>query len=601
MASAGVPDHAPPLAPGGSATSALQAAAASLAPHTASAGDAPPMRMQIVNEEQQFAPNLADQLDQWGLRHAGFGYNLMAVIGSQSTGKSTLLNRLFGTDFDTMNEAIRSQTTKGIWLSRATKLPVLVMDVEGTDGRERGEDQDFERKSALFSMAAVEVLLVNMWEHQVGLYNGANMALLKTVFEVNLSLFQSAKHSHASAGQPKDRTLILFVIRDHIGATPLDNLQRTIEADLNRIWDTLSKPEGLESSKISDFFDFSFATLPHKLLQPAEFDRQVDDLREWFADPSNPHFLLKTEYHKRIPADGLPHYLASIWEQVQTNKDLDLPTQQELLAQFRCDEIAAAVLATFTASVKPLRRPIETGEVVPNLGKHTVEFVQLGLRSFDREAGRYHIDVYRRKRGDVLAQMDSALEPLLLGQLKNAHKRTLATFKKRLVAALRAASDKERSYDFAALVSSQIQASLQDFRSVASALRPATLDKSLPSVSDADGQAGEAWSLAEEEENQLHAEMKAVADQARKTETTKMVNSIQKTLVNAIAEPTEIAMSKPGSDMWDRILTAFKTALEDAESVYHRRAASRLTPAICVFDWIADQPSLTIQVLIALR
>ena len=41
------------------------------------------------------------------------------------------------------------------------------MDVEGTDGRERGEDQDFERKSALFSLASSEILIVNMWEHQV--------------------------------------------------------------------------------------------------------------------------------------------------------------------------------------------------------------------------------------------------------------------------------------------------------------------------------------------------------------------------------------------------------------------------------------------------
>lgn len=68
-------------------------------------------------------------------------------------------------------------------------MNVMVMDVEGTDGRERGEDQDFERKSALFSLASSEVLIVNMWEHQIGLYNGANMGLLKTVFEVNLGLF----------------------------------------------------------------------------------------------------------------------------------------------------------------------------------------------------------------------------------------------------------------------------------------------------------------------------------------------------------------------------------------------------------------------------
>ena len=100
-----------------------------------------------------------------------------------------------------MSEAERRQTTRGIWMSKnkrnltseKSREPmaenILVMDVEGTDGRERGEDQDFERKAALFALATSEVLIVNMWEHQVGLYQGANMGLLKTVFEVNLQLF----------------------------------------------------------------------------------------------------------------------------------------------------------------------------------------------------------------------------------------------------------------------------------------------------------------------------------------------------------------------------------------------------------------------------
>jgi hypothetical protein len=68
-----------------------------------------------------------------------------------------------------MDETARQQTTKGIWLSRAKEdekqsefgmtKNILVMDVEGTDGRERGEDQDFERKSALFALATSEVLV----------------------------------------------------------------------------------------------------------------------------------------------------------------------------------------------------------------------------------------------------------------------------------------------------------------------------------------------------------------------------------------------------------------------------------------------------------
>ena len=42
-------------------------------------------------------------------------------------------------------------------MCRAQTAPLLVMDVEGADGRERGEDQDFERKSAIFSLASSEV------------------------------------------------------------------------------------------------------------------------------------------------------------------------------------------------------------------------------------------------------------------------------------------------------------------------------------------------------------------------------------------------------------------------------------------------------------
>jgi len=157
--------------------------------------------------------SLNDYLRQSHVAETGFNYHLISVFGSQSTGKSTLLNHLFGTEFSVMSEAERRQTTKGIWMSKnkressgAVKLAdnILVMDVEGTDGRERGEDQDFERKSALFALATSEVLIVNIWEHQVGLYQGANMGLLKTVFEVNLQLFLKDKQYACRSSPPCD-------------------------------------------------------------------------------------------------------------------------------------------------------------------------------------------------------------------------------------------------------------------------------------------------------------------------------------------------------------------------------------------------------------
>ncbi|MCL7045400.1 hypothetical protein MKW94_025963 [Papaver nudicaule] len=64
-------------------------------------------------------------------------------------GKSTLLNHLFRTNFREMDAfrgrqfffIFRSQTTKGIWTAKCADIEpcTLVMDLEGTDGRERGE------------------------------------------------------------------------------------------------------------------------------------------------------------------------------------------------------------------------------------------------------------------------------------------------------------------------------------------------------------------------------------------------------------------------------------------------------------------------------
>jgi hypothetical protein len=187
-------------------------------------------RLQIVDEKQNFtlvhisqyervraeillySKDLSSYLAKWNMLDKGFAYDVVSVFGSQSTGKSTLLNRLFGTSFDVMDESQRQQTTKGIWMCPSAYSSTLVMDVEGTDGRERGEDQDFERKSALFSLASTEVLIVNLWEHQIGLYQGANMGLLKTVFEVNLGLFGGGGESN----KPKSVTLASSVTRQDI-------------------------------------------------------------------------------------------------------------------------------------------------------------------------------------------------------------------------------------------------------------------------------------------------------------------------------------------------------------------------------------------------
>ena len=530
-------------------TLARTASVSADAGHDVATGLAQPNRLQLIDEDQHFSGALFhDHLSQWGMLEAGFGYDICAVLGSQSTGKSTLLNRLFGTNFDVMDDRARQQTTKGIWLCRGMDRNVLVMDVEGTDGRERGEDQDFERKSALFSLATAECVIVNMWENQVGLFQGANMGLLKTVLDVNLTLFQVGR---ARAGAPKEKTLLLFVIRDYIGTTPLANLESTIRADLQRIWASLTKPEALAGAELGDFFDVSFSALPHKVLQAKEFDEGIAQLQRRFIDRSDPQYVFQTEYHKRIPIDGLPHYLESVWEQILQNKDLDLPTQQELLAQFRCDEIAAAAAAVFAAAMTALRSALDAGQVLATLGVDMASHRAEALAVFDKDASRYHRGVYARKRADLLLQLNAVLLPFFLAQLKNLHTQLASAFQQAMQEGTRGAS-----YDFGRLVEEHVAHALAAFDAETQRLV-------LP---DTD------WSVSEERMH-LEEDLRAVARTLRADETQKLAVRLEKDIRRHLAEPIEAALSEPDAGMWDRVLGAWREACDRAAALYRERAA----------------------------
>ena len=569
--------------------------------HFAGTGEDPDFEhgVQIIDEDKNFNENLPQYLQAEGITKAGFNYHLISVFGSQSTGKSTLLNFLFGTHFGVMSEQDRRQTTRGIWMSKnkhgqkngeqgkGMADNILVMDVEGTDGRERGEDQDFERKSALFALATSEVLIVNMWEQQVGLYQGANMGLLKTVFEVNLQLF--LKNSKNIT-----RSLLFFVIRDHLGHTPLANLRQTLLQDLERIWSSLSKPQGLEKSKISDYFDFAFVALPHKILQPEKFEQDIARLgsrfREGYVDsrsvsmtlddPSQPIFL--PQYHRRIPADGFPMYAEGIWEQIDNNKDLDLPTQQELLAQFRCDEISKEVLVPFDEVMKPLEEQqaagVSSGKlvVISELGKTMGISRQTLLKNFEEEASRYHKGVYSRKRAELESNVDSRLKALFVGQLNAAHKSGIHDFSEAVTAAVKAGQKKGNNYDFYKIVQTEKQKALKKFDTEAQA--------SLVS--------GTSWSDYKSQLNLFTKDVDEVSGRLRKEEMRRLATRSERWVRSRLGESVGMEFNKLGSgrggsgapaegekpetekDLWDRIWALFTETASHAESRFTERARS---------------------------
>ena len=179
-----------------------------------------------------------------GLAADAANFAVVSIMGPQSSGKSTLMNQLFGTPFAVMDSAQgRSQTTKGAWLSTSANN-TLVLDLQGTDSIESGDGgKTFERQSSLLALALCDVVIVNVWSNDLGRADASNMSLLRTVFEVHLQLFGGAA---AKRGAPP-KTTLLFLIRDHIAEqTPLEKLEEMVHRDVAAVWAAADKPDGFD-------------------------------------------------------------------------------------------------------------------------------------------------------------------------------------------------------------------------------------------------------------------------------------------------------------------------------------------------------------------
>ncbi|PWA80943.1 protein ROOT HAIR DEFECTIVE 3 [Artemisia annua] len=251
------------------------------------------------------------------LAECGLSYAVVAIMGPQSSGKwmltgegmfsialFLLLSSRNGGDVAYISFiVIRSQTTKGIWIARCPGIEpcTIVMDLEGTDGRERGEDDTaFEKQSALFALAVSDIVLINMWCHDIGREQAANKPLLKTVFQVMLRLFSPRK------------TTLMFVIRDKT-KTPLENLEPVLREDIQKIWDSVPKPEAHKHTPLSEFFNVQVVALSSYEEKEEQFKEQVASLRQKFFHSIAPGGLAG-DRRGVVPASGFSFSAQQIWK-----------------------------------------------------------------------------------------------------------------------------------------------------------------------------------------------------------------------------------------------------------------------------------------------
>lgn len=389
------------------------------------------------------------------------------------------------------------------------------------------------------------------------------------------------------------RSLLFFVIRDHLGTTPLANLRNTLTQDLSRIWSGLNKPPGLEKSKIGDYFDFAFAALPHKILQPERFVSEVEKLgtrfREGFRDSRRDAFksdqesdgVFLPEYHRRIPADGFSIYAQQVWDQIVNNKDLDLPTQQELMAQFRCDEISREVLEGFDEAITPFEIRQAEGtrlgqlEVLGGLGAVMRTARMKTVKAFETDASRYHKGVYVRKKGELESKIDGRLKVLFQGQLSAAHKSGIKAFSDAVSTAVKAGQKKGTSYDFAEIVAREKTSALAKYEKEAKGV----LVEGAP------------WSNYKQEMSLYWKDLNEVSGQLRREEMRRLATRVERWVRSRLAESVGLEFNALGSgrggsgapetgergretEIWDRVWSVFIKTVQEAERRFTERAKS---------------------------
>eukprot|EP00775_Hariotina_reticulata_P006126 gene6126-6365_t len=367
---------------------------------------------QVINGDGVFQEDsVAGFIDHSGIHDARTNYQIVAIMGPQSSGKSTLMNYVFGTTFVEMDAMTgRQQTTKGVWMAKSPKVSeicTIVLDLEGSDGRERGEDDtNFERQSALFALAVADVLLINVWCHDIGREQGSGKPLMKTIFQVNLKLF---------APEPnRRRTVLLFVIRDK-SKTPLEKLVEVLSEDVHKMWDTISKPPQYENSRIDDFFEVQYTALPHYEDKYEDFMVDTVVLRRRFT-PEGDNTLVRAV--ERLPADALVLSTHNIWSIIKSQKDLNLPAHKVMVASIRCNEIKLDQLRAFSRDQAwQTLEQASHQQLISGFGRQLAALMDSCYEGYEAEAVYFDSHVRAEHQDSLHEKLQELVAPAVKAQL----------------------------------------------------------------------------------------------------------------------------------------------------------------------------------------
>lgn len=368
----------------------------------------------------------------WFPEHAEKGaevVTVVSVLGAQASGKSTLLNHLFGTSFAVAARAsVANATTKGIFAACSSKdVLTVALDVEGSDSRERGKDgRVFQARCAGFATAISDVLLLNLWYHDVGRFDAASYALLEAIFA------EAVKTSEQDLGNFK--TALVFVVRDVDDDVDKGELEAVLLQDAKEAFE-----KSANGAAIDHLFQIEVVTLPHMRHKQQEFEAGCAELASRLTESDNGRYLAKTEFSKSIPADGCGTVTESMWSSYYATSRAapslgETPVEggdSSLVAAFKCDEAFSEALVAASDKMSEFTGgSLGEGEKIEGYGSKAAEIMTDALAGYDSATEEYADEAIRsRKRRELESIIDTSQQAIFMKQIQVLRENALAQFK----------------------------------------------------------------------------------------------------------------------------------------------------------------------------
>ena len=453
----------------------------------------------------------------------------------------------------------------------------IVLDLEGSDGRERGEDdQTFEKQTALFALAASDVLLVNVWCNDIGREHASGKPLLKTILQVNLKLFCSNNKTTTK------KTKLVFVIRDR-SKTPIELLEKALKEDVEQVWQSIKKPEHFANSDVSEFFDVGYFSLPHYLHENEVFVKECKGLRAALISSTDD----ESTHESKVPSTALPTSMREIWKAVQENRDLDLPAHAIMVATVRCEEVATmcadVVEASDAIGMLCERANTPNASECTTLGKEIEAIAKTGFDVYDAETAFFDKNVRDMKRRELAGKLTTVFKPTLEAHFTNVSKKLLTKVRRELDAGFESGFEKKSTKKFSQMALSLREDSINEWNEhVANSTPTENID-------------GWNFEIVKDLTRLFHKDLEETVDHEKTEKSALMARNVERTfsrqvstsILGAVDEfSREICVDDDSDDKSEDAEAALKRRQRREEKKYSLWPAARLAYRASEKKWI---------------